>query len=180
MQKAKYILSECYIEEENSCWISKMRYRWTGLTYRLGLLFVECDPYLHRERGATHTVTHTRKRTDGNNGTNRLRPHPFWTKNRPKALYSSGWMAFERLVRMRSAVRICPAAPKCVDERCSTENAARKCGVFAYNAPLLEWKSCKNLIFQNFSFAQREATFWRCALPDLWSGVVRTPRLKKE
>ena len=112
MQKAKYILSECYIEEENSCWISKMRYRWTGLTYRLGLLFVECDPYLHRERGATHTVTHTRKRTDGNNGINRLRPHPFWTKNRPKALYSSGWMAFERLVRMRSAVRICPAAPK--------------------------------------------------------------------
>ena len=67
---------------------------------------------MHRERGATHTVTHTRKRTDGNNGTNRLRPHPFWTKNRPKALYSSGWMAFERLVRMRSAVRICPAAPK--------------------------------------------------------------------
>lgn len=28
--------------------------------------------------------------------------------------------------------------PKCVDERCNAENAARKCGVFTYNAPLLE------------------------------------------
>ena len=28
--------------------------------------------------------------------------------------------------------------PRCVDERCNAENAAQKCGVFAYNAPLLE------------------------------------------
>ena len=84
------------------------------------------------------------------------------------------------LVRMRSPVRIWSAAPKCVDERCNAENAARKCGVFAYNAPLLEWKSCKNSIFQNFSFAPQEATFLRCALPNLWSGVVRTPRLKNK
>ena len=41
----------------------------------------------------THTVTHTGKRADGNNGTNRLRPHPFWTKKRRKALYSKGWKA---------------------------------------------------------------------------------------
>ena len=77
-------------------------------------------------------------------------------------------------------VRVPSGAPKCVDERCNAENAARKCGVFAYNAPLLERKSCKNSFFQNFSFAPREATFLRFALPNLWSGVVRTPRLKKE
>ena len=57
-------------------------------------------------------MTHTGKRADGSNGTNRLRPHPFWTKNRRKALYSRGWKALRQLVRMRSAVRICPAAPK--------------------------------------------------------------------
>ena len=55
-----------------------------------------------------------------------------------------------------------------------------KCGVFTYNVPFLEWKSCKNSIFQNFSFAPREATFLRCALPNLWSGVTRTPRLKNK
>ena len=60
----------------------------------------------------THTVTHTGKRADGNNGTNRLRPHPFWTKNCRKTLCSRGWKALRQLVRMRSAVRICPAAPR--------------------------------------------------------------------
>ena len=60
----------------------------------------------------THTVTHTGKHMDGNNGTNRLRSLPFWTKKRRKALYSKGWKALRQLVRMRSAVRICPAAPK--------------------------------------------------------------------
>ena len=83
-------------------------------------------------------------------------------------------------VMRRSPVRVRPQAPKCVDERCNAENAARKCGVFAYNALLLEWKSCKDSIFQNFSFALREATFLRCALPNLWIGVVRTPRLKNK
>ena len=60
----------------------------------------------------THTVTHTGKRADGNNGTNRLRPHPFWTKKRRKALYSKGWKALRWLVRMRSPVRIWSAAPQ--------------------------------------------------------------------
>ena len=64
------------------------------------------------EDALTHTVTHMGKRADGNNGTNRLRPHPFWTKNRRKALCSKGWKALRQLVRMRSAVRIRPAAPK--------------------------------------------------------------------
>ena len=36
----------------------------------------------------------------------------FLDKKRRKALYSKGWKALRRLVRMRSAVRICPAAPK--------------------------------------------------------------------
>ena len=98
----------------------------------------------------------------------------------PKALKTAKRSAPIHFVISRSCVRVTPPAPKCVDERCNAENAAQKCGVFTYNAPLLERKSCKNSIFQNFSFAQREATFWRCALPDLWSGVVRTPRLKKE
>ena len=80
----------------------------------------------------------------------------------------------------RPCVRIAPGVPKCVDERCNAENAARKCGVFTYNALLLERKSCKNSIFRNFSFALREATFLRCALPNLWSGVTRTPRLKNK
>ena len=55
-----------------------------------------CRRYAPRSRPEsvlTHTVTHTGKRADGNNGTNRLRPHPFWTKNRRKALYSKGWKA---------------------------------------------------------------------------------------
>ena len=60
----------------------------------------------------THTVTHTGKRADGNNGTNRLRPHPFWTKKRRKALYSKGWKALRWLVRMRSPVQIWSAAPE--------------------------------------------------------------------
>ena len=60
----------------------------------------------------THTVTHTRKRTDGAHGANSFRPHPFCGKNARKALYTNGWRAFYHLVRMRSAVRIRPAAPK--------------------------------------------------------------------
>ena len=35
----------------------------------------------------------------------------FLDENRRKALYSRGWKALRQLVRMRSAVRICPAAP---------------------------------------------------------------------
>ena len=33
--------------------------------------------------------------------------------------------------------------PKCVDERCSTENAAQKRGVFIYLSSLFNEKSCK-------------------------------------
>ena len=98
----------------------------------------------------------------------------------PKSLKTVKWSTPIHFVISRSCVRVTPPAPKCVDERCNAENAARKCGVFTYNAPLLERKSCKNSIFQNFSFAQREATFLRCALPNLWSGVVRIPRLKNK
>ena len=76
-------------------------------------------------------------------------------------------------------VRVPPPAPKCVDERCNAENAARKCGVFTYNALLLERKGCKNSIFQNSSFALARGDIFN-ALPNLWSGVVRTPRLKNK
>ena len=73
----------------------------------------------------------------------------------------------------------CQHPTKCVDERCNAENAARKCGVFTYNALLLERKGCKNSIFQNSSFAPARGDIFN-ALPDLWSGVVRTPRLKNK
>ena len=43
-----------------------------------------------------------------------------------------------RQIFLMLRVRIRQVAPKCVDERCNAENAARKCGVFTYNAPLLE------------------------------------------
>ena len=59
----------------------------------------------------THTVTHTGKRADGAHGAKSFRPHPFCGKNARKALYTNGWKAFYHLVRMRSAVRIRPAAP---------------------------------------------------------------------
>lgn len=42
------------------------------------------------------------------------------------------------LLSGRPPVRVWSGVPKCVDERCNAENAARKCGVFTYNAPLLE------------------------------------------
>ena len=63
----------------------------------------------------THTVTHTGKRADGTHGTKSFRPHPFWGKNARKALYANGRRAFYHLVRMRSAVRIRPAAPKSIE-----------------------------------------------------------------
>ena len=60
----------------------------------------------------THTLTHTGKRTGGAHGTKSFRPHPFCGKNAHKALQIKGWENFYHLVRMRSAVRIRPAAPK--------------------------------------------------------------------
>ena len=59
-----------------------------------------CAPRSRPKSCLTHTVTHTGKRADGNNGTNRLRPHPFWTKNRRKALYTRGWKALRWLVAL--------------------------------------------------------------------------------
>ena len=58
-----------------------------------------------------HTVTHMGKRTDGAHGAKSFRPHLFCGKNARKALYTNGWRPFYHLVRMRSAVRIRPAAP---------------------------------------------------------------------
>ena len=60
----------------------------------------------------THTVTHTGKRADGTHGAKSFRPHPFCGKNAHKALQIKGWEDFYHLVRMRSAVRIRPAAPR--------------------------------------------------------------------
>ena len=60
----------------------------------------------------THTVTHTGKRADGTHGAKSFRPLPFWGKNARKPLCRNGWRAFYHLVRMRSAVRIRPAAPR--------------------------------------------------------------------
>ena len=60
----------------------------------------------------THTVTHTRKCADGTHGAKSFRPHPFCGKNTRNLLCRNGWRAFYHLVRMRSAVRIRPAAPK--------------------------------------------------------------------
>ncbi len=63
----------------------------------------------------THTLTHTGKRTGGTHGTKSFRPHPFCGKNAHKALQIKGWEDFYHLVRMRSAVRIRPAAPKSIE-----------------------------------------------------------------
>ena len=56
----------------------------------------------------------------------------FLDKKRRKALYSKGWKALRRLVRMRSAVRICPAAPK------SIENFGFRC-FFVAKTPEMVW-----------------------------------------
>ena len=79
----------------------------------------------------------------------------------------------------RSPVRVRPQAPECVDERCSTENTARKCGVFAYLTPFYAGKSSKKRFFRKISFSTREATFQRCIGTFLWTGATRTPRLQK-
>ena len=60
----------------------------------------------------THTLTHTGKRADGTHGAKSFRSLPFWGKNARKPLCRNGWRVFYHLVRMRSAVRIRPAAPK--------------------------------------------------------------------
>ena len=74
-----------------------------------GVLCWECG---YGDMLPTHTVTHTGKRTDGAHGAKSFRPHPFCGGNARKALYTNGRRAFYHLVRMRSAVRIRPAAPK--------------------------------------------------------------------
>ena len=52
------------------------------------------------------------KRADGTHGAKSFRSLPFWGKNAHKALQIKGWEDFYHLVRMRSAVRIRPAAPR--------------------------------------------------------------------
>ena len=83
----------------------------------------------------THTVTHTGKRADGAHGAESFRPHLFCGKNARKALYTNGWRAFYHLVRMRSAVRIRPAAPK------SIENFGFRC-FFAAKTSKIVWVNC--------------------------------------
>ena len=61
-----------------------------------------------------------------------------FARKRLEILASQRIAAGMGFVISRSGVRVTPLAPKCVDERCNAENAARKCGVFTYNAPLLE------------------------------------------
>ena len=63
-------------------------------------------------RAVTHTVTHTGKRADGINGKKSVKDLVLLSGNGPKALEMKGLDVLDHLVRMRSAVRICPAAPK--------------------------------------------------------------------
>ena len=76
----------------------------------------------------THTVTHTGKRADGTHGAKSFRPLPFWGKNARKPLCRNGWRAFYHLVRMRSAVRIRPAAPR----KLCNHNGYRVCFVLSF------------------------------------------------
>ena len=70
----------------------------------------------------------------------------------------------------RSPVRVRPQAPKCVDERCSTENTARKCGVFCiFNAVSRREKFEKTLFSENQFFHARDdiSEMQQSALMDL-------------
>ena len=54
-------------------------------------------------------------------------------------------------------IRVSHLGPKCVDERCSTENTARKCGVFCiFNAVSRREKFEKTLFPENQFFHARE------------------------
>ena len=77
-------------------------------------------------------------------------------------------------------VRVRPPAPRCVDERCSTENAARKCGVFTCFRPLFGTKSSENLNFPLFKFLRREATSKDAGTRFRKVRVTRTTRLIKK
>ena len=59
----------------------------------------------------THTLTHTGKRADGNNGAKSAADLILLSKQGRKVLKIKGRKAPDQLVRMRSAVRIRPAAP---------------------------------------------------------------------
>ena len=133
-----------------------------------------------QEAFLTPYLTTVRAGTRGNSGFKSVKKYLIPSGKCWKALQITTKNLVQAFGTRRPCVRVALLGPKCVDERCSTENTARKCGVFTYNAPLLERKSCKDSIFQNFSFAPREATFQRCSRSFLWTGVTRTPRLKKE
>ncbi|MEG0756358.1 MAG: hypothetical protein RR450_08165, partial [Oscillospiraceae bacterium] len=60
----------------------------------------------------THTVTHTGKRADGNSGDKSAKDLILLSENVLKLPESSRLKALNRLVRMRSPVRIWIAAPK--------------------------------------------------------------------
>lgn len=74
-----------------------------------------------------------------------------------------------------SGVRISHLGPECVDERCSTENTARKCGVFIYLSSFSPQKVLKT-VFSKSSFSPRQATFSRCSRLILWTDATRTPK----
>lgn len=74
-----------------------------------------------------------------------------------------------------SGVRISHLGPECVDERCSTENTARKCGVFIYLSSFSPQKVLKTVFSKN-SFSPRQATFSRCSRLILWTDATRTPK----
>ena len=118
---------------------------------------------------------------------------PLFLTERGGACYTNSWFPLPAAVAKQAdardlkslglltvPVRSRSAAPECVDERCSTENTAQKCGVFAYLTPFHAGKSPKKRFFRKISFSTREATFQRCIGTLLWTGVTRTPRLKNK
>jgi hypothetical protein len=54
-----------------------------------------------------------------------------WTGNNEKQAENVRKNFLFALVRMRSAVRIRPAAPTCIDKKDADENPALRCGIFA-------------------------------------------------
>ena len=96
---------------------------------------------------APHTLTHTGKRADGTHGAKSFRPLPFWGKNARKPLCRNGWRAFYHLVRMRSAVRIRPAAPtKNLETATKTATGIKKSAGIAPGAALYASRLCSQLV----------------------------------
>ena len=124
-----------------------------------------------------HTVTHMGKRTDGAHGAKSFRPHLFCGKNARKALYTNGWRPFYHLVRMRSAVRIRPAAPS---KPCN-HNGYRACFIllflgfvglsnrFSNRLLLCLFLQCRNDQFGNVGiFLEQTVCLFRCIIQRLF------------